>query len=147
VRLDKLALGECYHPSDERYLVDRIEVVRIRPQLAPDEPIANLVEDVWRSFPCEPDPAGCTVEFSDEEFPQNGREAVYYVRAIEEASPTINGGNLRPEYDTQGRVTAVNPCYGDYRIDSTDDCHVPLQHRAWSSPIFISYEPRIDDDA
>ena len=139
-RLDKLAHGECYHPSDQRYLINRIEVVRIRPQVAADEPIAGLVEDVWRSFPCEPDPAGCSVEFSDGEFPDSGRDAVYYVRAIEEASPTVNGGNLRPEYDQQGRVIAVNPCYGDYRVDSDDNCHASLEHRAWSSPIFLTHE-------
>lgn len=140
-RLDQLARGECYHPSDERYLVDRVEVVRVRPQVAPDEPINGLVEDIWLSIPCEPDPAGCNVEFSDAAFPQNGRDAVYYVRAIEEASPTINGGNLRVAYDEQGRVTAVNPCYGDYRIDRADDCQAPLEHRAWSSPIFLTYDP------
>ncbi len=140
-RLDKLALGECYHPSDERYLIDRIEVVRIRPQVAPDEAIASLVEDVWRTFKCAPDPAGCTVEFSDQEFPASGRDAVYYVRAIEETSPTINGGNLRATYDSKGDVIAVNPCYGDYRIDSEDDCQIPLGHRAWSSPIFIKHAP------
>jgi hypothetical protein len=140
-RLEKLALGECYHPSGERYLVERIEVVRIRPQVVPDEPIAGLVEDVWRSFDCEPDQAGCTVEFSDEDFPESGRDAVYYVRAIEEASPTINGGNLRAVYDSKGEVTAVNPCFGDYRIDNEDDCQVPLGHRAWSSPIFVNYAP------
>jgi hypothetical protein len=143
-RLDKLALGECYHPSDERYLIDRIEVVRIRPQLAHDEPIAELVEDVWMSIPCEPDPAGCSVTFSDQEYPQSGRDALYYVRAIEEASPTINGGNLRPQYDDEGSVVGVMPCYGDYRVDRDDDCHAPLEQRAWSSPIFLDYreQPR-----
>ena len=140
-RLDKLAQGECYHPSDERYLIDRIEVVRIRPQAAPDEPIASLVEDVWRTFACEPDPAGCTVEFSDEQFPASARDAVYYVRAIEEPSPTVNGGNLRPEYDEQGKVIAVNPCYGDFRVASDDNCHASLEHRAWSSPIFLNFDP------
>lgn len=140
-RLEKLAQGECYHPSDERYLVDRIEVVRVRPQLDPDESIADLVEDAWRSFPCDPDPTGCTVEFSDEEFPGSGRDAVYYVRAIEEPSPIANGGNLRTLYDERGNVTAVNPCYGDYRIGSNDHCQTSLGHRAWSSPIFLSYAP------
>jgi len=139
-RLDKLAQGECYHPSDERYRIDRIEVVRIRPQVTPEEPIAELVEDVWRSIPCEPDPAGCSIEFSDDEFPESGRDTVYYVRAIEEASLTINGGNLRPEYDEQGRVIAVSPCYGDYRIEDDDNCHASLEQRAWSSPIFLTYD-------
>jgi hypothetical protein len=138
-RLDKLAQGECYHPSDERYLVDRVEVVRIKPQISPGEPIADLVEDVWRSFECEPDPLGCTVAFSDQEFPASGRDTVYYVRAIEEASPTVNGGNLRATFDSNGEVETVNPCYGDYRVDMEDDCQKPLGQRAWSSPIFLNY--------
>ncbi len=138
-RLSKLADGECYNPTDERYLIDRIEVVRIRPQVAPDEPIAGLVEDTWRSFPCQPDPNGCSVEFSDEEFPGSGRDTVYYVRAIEEPSPIINGGNLRTEFDEEGRATSVNPCWGDHRIDRDDHCQTELGHRAWSSPIFVNY--------
>ncbi|MEH6580881.1 MAG: DUF3604 domain-containing protein [Halioglobus sp.] len=138
-RLGKLAQGECYHPSDERYLVDRIEVVRIRPQIAPDEAIAGLVEDVWRTIECDPNPVGCTVEFSDKAFPDSGRDAVYYVRAIEEASPTINGGNLRATYGSDGQVRSVNPCYGDFRVDTEDDCQLPLGQRAWSSPIFVNH--------
>ena len=86
------------------------------------------------------------MEFSYAEFPNNERDTIYYVRAIEETSPTINGGNLRPVYDEQGRVTAVDPCYGDYRIDSSDDCQVPLGQRAWSSPIFVTYKVGVDDD-
>ena len=72
-------------------------------------------------------------------FPDSGRDAVYYVRAIEEASPTINGGNLRATYGSDGQVKAVNPCYGDFRVDSEDDCQAPLGHRAWSSPIFVNH--------
>ena len=30
--LQKMSQGECYHPSDERYLIERIEVIKIRPQ-------------------------------------------------------------------------------------------------------------------
>ncbi|MGI9289453.1 MAG: hypothetical protein ACR2P1_29050, partial [Pseudomonadales bacterium] len=71
----------------------------------------------------------------------SGRDAVYYVRAIEEASATINGANLRAEYDSSGKVIAVNPCYGDYRVDSKDNCQAPLGHRAWSSPIYVNYSP------
>ncbi|MFT6309731.1 MAG: hypothetical protein ACJAQS_000089 [Porticoccus sp.] len=138
-RLDKLADGECYHPSEERYLIDRIEVVRIRPQVSQYEPIDDLVEDVWRTFKCEPSSLGCTVEFSDKEFSVSGRDAVYYVRAIEEISPTTNGGNLRTTFDEIGSAKSVRPCYGDYRIAADDNCHVSLGHRAWSSPIFVDY--------
>jgi hypothetical protein len=42
--------GECYNPYDERYLIERIEVVRIRPQTSADEKADNLIEDPWRIF-------------------------------------------------------------------------------------------------
>ena len=42
--LDKMSLGECYHPSDERYLIERIEVIKIRPQSFNDENIEKLIE-------------------------------------------------------------------------------------------------------
>lgn len=138
-RLLKLSQGECYNPSDERYLIDRIEVVRIRPQIVQDEPVQPLIEDVWRVFECEPDPSGCTVEFTDSEFPGVGRDTTYYVRAIEEPSSTINGANLRPVRDENGEVTKVNPCYGDFRIPRDDNCHALQGQRAWSSPIFVNF--------
>lgn len=137
-RLQYLAEEECYHPSDERYLVDRIEVVRIRPQTYASEPVQDLIEDPWRVFECEPDPAGCTIEFSDSTGDADGRDAVYYVRAIEEPSPTINGNNLRAVRDDAGNVMSVDPCWGDFRIGRDDDCHALKGQRAWSSPIFVS---------
>jgi hypothetical protein len=87
--------GECYHPSDERKLITRIEVVRIRPQASPDDDVAGLIEDPWKVLPCPSDPAGCSVRFSDSDFAAAGRDALYYVRAIQEPSPTINGAQLR----------------------------------------------------
>ncbi len=137
-RLEHLAQDECYNPSEERYLIDRIEVVRIRPQIVAGESVQELIEDPWRVFECAPDPAGCTAEFSDADFIASGRDAIYYVRASEEPSPTINGDNLRPVRDDSGTVTMVNPCYGDYRITGNDDCHALKGQRAWSSPIFVS---------
>ena len=139
-RLQALCGGECYNPGDERHRIDRIEVVRIRPQIAPDEPVDKLIEDPWKTFDCNGDPAGCTVEFEDEEFSRTGRESVYYVRAIQEPTPMINAANVRCEYDESGACIAVNPCYGDYRTSREDDCLAPAEQRAWSSPIFVAHD-------
>jgi len=138
-RLQSLCGGECYNPADERHRIDRIEVVRIRPQISPDEAVGELIEDPWRSFECNDDPAGCQVEFTDEEFTASGREALYYVRAIQEPTSMINAANLRCEYDENGECIAVNPCYGDYRTPQDEDCLAPAQQRAWSSPIFVAH--------
>jgi len=135
-RLQHVCRGECYHPGDARRLVTRIEVVRVRPRRTPDEPLAALIADPWRSFPCEPDPAGCAVTFEDPDFSSGARDAVYYVRAIEEPAPKINAGQLRCERDAQGSCTRANPC----GRDDSDDCLAPHEPRAWSSPIYVDYE-------
>ena len=136
-RIAALCKGECFNPSDQRKLITRIEVVRIRPQAQPGEPVAGLIEDPWRVFPCEPSQAGCVVQFEDPEFATAARSASYYVRAIEEPSPTVNAGNLRCEKDAQGQCLKVNPCYGDYRTPTSDDCLAASEERAWSSPIYL----------
>ncbi len=139
-QLDKMARGECYYPSDERYDIERIEVIKIRPQLHAGEAVTPLIEDKWRVFECDPSPDGCTVEFSDPEFAAEGRDALYYVRAIEEPVPTINAGNLRTGFDEDGNSVSVAPCFGDYRTEEADDCLAPASQRAWSSPIFVDYK-------
>ena len=136
-RIHHLCRGECYNPSDTRRRITRIEVVRIRPQARPGEPIAPLIEDPWKTLPCPGDPAGCDVVFDDPEFISSARDAVYYVRAIEEPSQAVNAANLRCEYDSEGNCIRVNPCYGDYRTDYDDDCLALTEERAWSSPIFL----------
>lgn len=138
-RLDKLSGGECYNPSDTRNPIERIEVVRIRPQTAPGQPLDKLIDDPWRVFSCSGDSAGCTVEFSDPEFNAAGRETIYYVRALQTPTPTINGDQLRCSYDEQGRCVKVDPCYGDPRTPAGDDCLADRRERAWSSPLFIDY--------
>lgn len=137
-RLEHLCGGECYNPSSERLHILRIEVVRIRPQIRPGEDVATLVEDVWRTFPCNDVGQGCTVEFSDPTFVSGRRDAVYYVRAIQEPTPRINAANLRPTRDAEGRTTAVNPCWGDYRTPRNDQCLADVEERAWASPIYIN---------
>lgn len=137
--LTRLGLGECYNPADERLKITRIEVVRIRPQINDGEPVDGLIEDVWRSFECNDTGGGCMIEFDDPEFSTAGRDTVYYVRAIEEATPTVNGANLRTKFDEQGKAVEINPCYGDYRTPAEDDCLADTQHRAWSSPVFVDF--------
>ena len=146
-RLQKMGAGECYHPSDERYLIERIEIIKIRPQLNESESVAALIEDPWRVFDCKPSQAGCSVEFTDPDFTRGGREAVYYARVLEEASPTINAQNLRASFDQQGEVESTSPCRGDFRTDVSDDCLADAQQRAWSSPIFVTYGQSAGDQA
>ncbi len=135
-RLDYLCAGECYNPGDARHRVTHIEVIRIRPQQRPGEPVAPLIEDPWRRLECNNEAQGCTVEFSDPEF---SRDSLYYVRALQEATPAINGEPLPVDADGNTR-----PCFGDFRTDFNDDCLAPVQERAWSSPIFVNYQPHED---
>ncbi|HTF35867.1 MAG TPA: DUF3604 domain-containing protein [Myxococcota bacterium] len=136
-RIEKVCKGECYNPSDERKLITRIEVVRIRPQRVKDEPLRQLIEDPWKTIPCEPSQNGCVAQFEDPDFESAARDAIYYVRAIEEPSPAVNAGGLRCKLDEAGRCIEVNPCWGDYRLSASDDCLATIEERAWSSPIFI----------
>ncbi len=130
----RLCKGECHNPSDVRRPITRIEVVRIRPQSSPNEPIAQLIADPWQSFACAGDPAGCTATFSDPELPASARGAVYYARAFEAPKDGINKGGLRCERDAEGNCTSVHLCAED---DPTSDCLAPHEPRAWSSPIWV----------
>lgn len=130
-RLAALCVNECYYPSDERYTIERIEIVRIRPQLHDGEWIADLIDDPWQVHECEASQAGCVATFQDLELVSGGREVVYYARAVQEASDAVNADGLRCD------EAGCDPCYGDYRTDRGDDCLSQNQERAWSSPIFI----------
>lgn len=136
-RLQHLCRGECYHPSETRHAIDAIEVVRVRVQRQPGEPVAPLIEDPWRRFPCDPDPQGCVVRFDDPEFGAAERDSVYYVRALQEATPAINAAGVRAEFDVDGNAVRVEPCHGNYRSDPNDDCLAPARERAWSSPLYL----------
>ena len=137
--LERLCKGECHNPSDVRRPITRIEIVRIRPQQAPGEPIAQLIDDPFLVLPCSGDPAGCSAEFSDPEFPALGREALYYARAYEAPDQAINAGGIRCERDEAGNCVKPQLCPGSAGV--ADDCLAEREPRAWSSPIYLSWAP------
>jgi len=138
-RLELLCRGECYYPSDRRRIISRIEVVRIRPRVSPDETVESLVDDPWLVHECDGDPSGCRFRFRDDEFAGAGRDALYYVRAIETPSPAVNADNLRCERGADGECVTVDPCDS---ADPEDDCLATTEERAWSSPIYVHHGDR-----
>jgi hypothetical protein len=140
-RLARLCRGECFNPSDERHRITRIEVVRIRPQQVPGEAVDDLISDPWRTFECAPSQAGCEVEFADDEFAVRARDAVYYVRAIEEPTPAVNGKGLGCTRDAKGDCSAIDATPSGPDDDRLSD----VEERAWSSPIFVDYAANESD--
>lgn len=140
-RLASVCLGECYHPSDVRRSIDRLEVVRVRPQTAAREPLDTRIDDPWRVFRCDDGGEGCRAEFSDPEFAAAAAagtgEVVYYARAIQQPTLAVNGGGFRCRFDEAGNCIEVSPCYTDDRTPIDDDCLAPNQEHAWSSPIYL----------
>lgn len=136
-RVQRLCAGECYQPSPLRRLISRIEVVRIRPRITAEEKVDVLIDDPWKVIPCAPKSEGCSVDFSDDEFPLARRDTVYYVRAIEAPGVAVDAQPLACERDGAGRCTRVlSHCAS--RPDD-DDCLGAVEERAWSSPIFVDY--------
>jgi hypothetical protein len=133
-RLAALCMGECYNPSDTRRTIEKIEVVRVRPRHSRAEDVADLIDDPWLSFDCAPEQAGCSVEFEDLDHAVGGRDSVYYVRAVEQATPHVNADNLRCETDASGVCVSTKPCRPG---SGSDKCLAPIGARAWSSPIFV----------
>jgi hypothetical protein len=137
--LERLCAGECYNPGDERHRITRIEVVRIRPQVRPGEPVDSLIEDPWKVLPCAGEAIGCVAEFEDPDFVAGRRDVLYYVRAIQEETLAVNARGLRCRPDEDGNCTEVDPCYGDWRTPYDDDCLGETEERAWSSPIQLTW--------
>ena len=135
-RLEKICNLECYNPSNERRKIDRIEIVKILPQQFAGEPIQDLVTESWMVFDC--DDTSCEIEFTDEQFKFGKRDAIYYVRAIEEASQALSADPLRCEFDEFGNCIQTKICQEGYR--KTEECIGPVEHRAWSSPIYLNYK-------
>jgi len=139
--LEALCYGECDHPAETRTPIAAIEIVRIRPQQASGESIGDRIEDPWRRFECDGDPAGCRVQFTDESFEALGGDVVYYARALQRPTPAINAAGARVRFDAEGRAVTARPCLAGLGGDSADDCLAPAAERAWSSPIFVDRAP------
>jgi hypothetical protein len=140
-RIKDICSGECYNPTDERRMITRIEVVKIRPQATGGEDLAALIEDRYLVHTCKPNPDGCTFSFMDPDFAKGKRDTIYYVKAIQEPEPAINAQPIKCERDGNGQCIKATLCYGDYRSGG-DGCTAPAEHRAWSSPIYLDYRVR-----
>jgi hypothetical protein len=132
-RIERLCGGECYRPTDTRRQITHIEVVRIRPQIRPDEDIASLIDDPWQRFACPPDANGCVATFVDPEFSEGRRDTVYYARVFERPEPTVNAATVRC---TPGEGT---PCAEIHLCSAGEECLAPYAGRAWSSPIYVDF--------
>jgi hypothetical protein len=127
-RLEYLCAGECYNPTNERHIIDRIEVIKITPQSYAGEAVSPLINNEWKSFSCK-NQSECIIEFEDENY---SRDSVYYVRAIQELTPAINGENVSASSEE------FQLCKGSFRTDLQDNCLGEVNERAWSSPIYLN---------
>ena len=125
-RLDYLCAGECYNPSNERHIIEKLEIIKITPQSYAGEAINPLIQDPWMTISCN-GLSECVTEFEDQNY---SRDSVYYVRAIQEPTLAINGSPLKDRNE-------FNLCKGSFRTDLTDDCLSMANERAWSSPIYV----------
>lgn len=140
--VDEVCSGMCYWPDTEqpRRRITDVEVVRIRRQQRPDQGLAELISDAsepWQRIPCGPatgEDGACEVTFQDPGFQLDG-ETVYYVRALQEPTPTVNGDPVRCSRDESGDCIASVPCP---TRDHDDECLSLAAERAWSSPIYVN---------
>ncbi|MFK7977447.1 MAG: DUF3604 domain-containing protein [Halioglobus sp.] len=143
-RLAALCRNECYHPAEEAHAIERLEIVKVLPavageiagQIAGQEETADLIKDPWRVAYCEKAATQCEAEFVDTAFVREGREAAYYARVIQTATPTIQGDPLQCELDEEGRCTKTQLCLNE---GQDNDCLSMAEQRAWSSPIYVEY--------
>ena len=99
----------------------------IRDRIYAGEAVSPLIQDPWKSIPCQ-GKGECIVEFEDQNF---SRDSVYYVRALQNPTPAINGSSL-------SQRDSFKLCKGSFKTDLADDCLSMTKERAWSSPIYVN---------
>lgn len=145
-RIDDLCAAECYNPSDKRNFIEQIHIIRIRPQTAPGQDLAERIDDPFLVHNCPAESEICDYSFTDESFAAGGEDALYYARAIQEPRPTINADPTRCEYDANGNCIKADVCVGGFQTKD-GDCLTPDTVRAWSSPIYLNYNGAAAGDA
>ena len=134
----RLCLNECYNPSSDRNLIDRIEIIKIIPTPNPDR-FPDQIQDPWKIFNCADSKEGCEIEFTDNTYNSNQGDVVYYARAIQKPTLAVGGDPLRCTLDEEGNCIQIKPCYASGKdFNPEDDCLAPVGERAWSSPLFLS---------
>jgi len=128
-RLEYLCAGECYNPSNERHIIEKIEIIKITPQSYAGEAISPLINDSWQTFSCS-NQSECLIEFEDDNY---SRDSVYYARAIQEPTLAINGKQFARGHEEEFKL-----CKGSFRTELSDDCLELIGERAWSSPIYLN---------
>lgn len=137
--IDNICLNTCFNPGDRRIGIDRIEVIKITPQISADEKISGLIQDPYlviknHNMDASGQPsAKFKGSFVDPAFAIHKRDAIYYIRALQTPTPSVNG---KPMRNNQGKLETC-PLY--YK---GDDCKTMAQERAWSSPIYVDWNLR-----
>ena len=134
--IDKVCFGECYFPTDQRYRIVKIDLVKVQPRRTPDEPLEKLIHDPLDTYVCESGLEECVATFRDPDFITEGRAAAYYVRVYQEPTPQFNAGNLRCMAGASGPCETIRPCEEGFD-NGEDTCMTAAPEMAWSSPIFV----------
>jgi hypothetical protein len=110
------------------------------PQEYENQPVDERIQDAWLTHNCDTSEVGCSFTFKDEDFLSMKQDVSYYVRAIEESSPTINVKGGVCTYDENGECVEFKLCTQDQKHPrDLETCTEEGEHRAWSSPIYIDY--------
>ena len=101
----------------------------------PDGPRKVVIKTIEKKDGKEYPYLAVQLQPTDEEYATSGRDALYYVRAIEVPSLAVQADPLGCTRDeVTDRCIAVSPCRDR---PWEDDCLAETEERAWSSPIYV----------